>query len=230
MWVHALDGQSLGLVRGWRDLRDGLGSKYASLVVRPAWVEAVSHTALDLARLGRHLPPFRRRPALAIAIDETAFDPQDDNLWAPWITPIWQGLVDRQFHFDVVDAEEGEDRLRDRYPAVLRVNRDDAGDVTSVLLRVDRLASRGEASVPRCTLRNADGELARDVFVRIGETPTGRPCVAVVNLTHKPRRLRLEGGPQPGPMHDVIADTPVRSPWRELTLEGWQVRLLWPED
>ena len=93
MWVAALDGQSLGLIRGWRDLRDGSGSPYPSLLTRPAATEALFHTALDLIRHGEYVEAFRKVPLIAVAINENAVDAGDDNRWATWVRPVWETLA-----------------------------------------------------------------------------------------------------------------------------------------
>ena len=79
-------------------------------------------------------------------------------------------------------------------------------------------------------VREANGGPASEVFVRSARTPQGEPCVTVVNLSDRTRRLRFDDGPRLGPMRDVIADTLVRNPRQELTLQPWQARLLWSGD
>ena len=228
--VRAVEGQSLGLVRGWRDLRDGSGSPYPSILTDPPAIEAITHTALDLVRLGRHLTPFRRGPSLAIALGDDAVDPQDDNAWAPWIKPIWAELLNRQIRFDVVTTGMNEDQLRGRYPSVLWLRPDDTDDIASVFLRLDRMLAKDPEQAARLKVREANGGPASEVFVRSARTPQGQPCMAVVNLSDRTRRLRFDDGPRLGPMRDLITDTPVRNPRQELVLQPWQTRLLWSGD
>ena len=230
MWVHALEGQSLGLVRGWRDLRDGSASPYPSVFVDPGGTETVAHTALDLVRLGQYVMPFRPRPSLVIVLGTEAIDPQDDNAWAPWIKPIWAGLLNRQIRFDVVTRNLNPDQLRRRYRAVLPLHMDDADDITSVFLRLDRMLAKDPEHSRRLKVRESDGGPAAGVFVRSVRTPQGAPCVALVNFSSRTRRVRFEDGPRLGPMHDVVTDMPVRHPRRELVLQPWQLRLLWTTD
>ena len=227
MWVHAIEGQSLGLLRGWRDFRDGSLSPSPSVFVDPAGTEIITRTALDLVRLGRYITPFRVRPSLAVAVGSDAVDPHDDNAWAPWIKAIWAELLDRQIRFDVVISGSDAEQLRRRYRSVFTLRSDDADNIGSVLLRLDRLLSKDLEHVDRLTVRESDGSLATEVFVRSALTPQGRPCVAVVNLSGRSRRLTLEGGPRLGLLRDVIADTPIQDPREGLTLQPWQARLLW---
>ena len=65
MWIHAIGGQSVGLLRGWRDLRDGSGSLYPSVLLDPAYLETVAHTALDLIRFSPFMDRFQGAPLLA---------------------------------------------------------------------------------------------------------------------------------------------------------------------
>ncbi len=229
MWVYALDGQSLGLVRGWRDLRDGSGSPYPSLTIDPARTEAMVHAALDLIRQGEYLTPFRSAPVLVVAVGDEAVDPQDANAWADWVKPIWAGLLSRQIRFDVVQRNTADGQFGRRYPAVFTLSRQDAADPGSVLLRIERLLATHHEHTDRVTVRELDDRLASDVFVREGQTSTGRWCIAVANLSERPRQLKLHGGALPGTMRDIVSDTDVRNPLGRLMLEPWQVRLLWPK-
>ncbi len=228
MWIHALQGQSLGLLHGWRDLRDGSASAYPSALVDPAYVETVAHTALDLLRLGPKVTRFPAASSLALAVGRDAVDVQDENAWAGWVRPIWDVLLDRQIRFDIVRLPAGDSRQRDRYGVVLPLRRDEVGDVGSVAARIERaLMSIGE-HLERVTAREPDGMLAADVFITHAQTPSGSPCVAIVNLSGAPRRLKLRGGPVLGAATDVVSNTPVQDPSKLVPLAPWQVRLLWP--
>ena len=229
LWVSALDGQSLGLVHGWRDLRDGSGSLYPSLIVDPTAAETIAHTALDLVRWAEYLTPFRSAPVLAVAVGDDAVDSRDANAWADWVKPIWSGLLSHQIRFDVVRQNTADEQIGRRYAAVFPLSPQDAADPGSVLLRIERLLAAHREHVDRITVRELDGRLAADVFVREGRTSSGLRCLAVANLSEQPRQLRLHGEALPGTMRDIVSATEVRDPTARLSLEPWQVRLLWPE-
>ena len=230
MWVHAIEGQSLGLLPGWRDLRDGSASPFPSVLLDPAGVETIARTALDLIRLGDFLRPFGSTPPLAVAVGPDAIHAGDDNAWASWIEPIWEMLLDRQIRFDVIGAHKDKRQLSRRCPVVFSLHRDDAGDRTSVMLRIERALALQSDHVHRITARAPDGRLASDVFVRDARSPGGRPCVAVANLSNRSRRVKLRGGPRLGVVRDVLADELIRQPGESVPLAPWQVRLLWPAD
>ncbi len=228
MWIHALQGQSLGLLHGWRDLRDGSASAYPSALVDPARVETVAHTALDLLRLGPKVTRFPATPLLALAVGPDAVDAQDENAWAAWVKPIWEVLLERQIRFDIVRLPAGDNRHRDRYRVVLPLRRDEVGDVSSVAARIERaLMSVGE-HLQRMTAREPDGTLAADVFITHAQTRSGSPCVAIANLSGKSRRLKLRGAPVLGAAMDVVSNTRVQDPSKLVSLAPRQVRLLWP--
>ena len=228
MWVHAIEGQSLGLIRGWRDLRDGSGSPYPSGLVNPAHVETIAHTALDLVRLGTYVSPFNVVPPAAVSVGPGAVDGDDANAWADWVEPVWAALLERQIRFDVVRLAGNDEQLGERYRVTFPLRRSEIGDATSVVTRLERVLTTVGEHVHRVTARELDGTLASDGFVRDARTPNGRPCVAVVNLSARSRRIKLRGGPMLGPLRDVISDTTVEIPSELVHLGPWQVRLLWP--
>ncbi|MBU0717493.1 MAG: hypothetical protein KJ749_04525 [Planctomycetes bacterium] len=230
MWVHALDGQSLGLIRGWRDLRDGSGSPYASLMTTPDRVEAIAYTALDLIRLGKYVAPFRSNPRVAIAVGPDAVDSRDNNRWAAWIEPIWTGLLDRQIDFDVVPLNSNNENLAQRYSAVFPAGAMDAEDRESFFARLDRALAADRDHSRRMVVQEAKGGIAANVFLREGRTPDDRPCIALANLSNQPRQLVLAGKTKLGTVHDVIANVRIANPRKDITLAPWQVRLLWPTD
>jgi len=225
MWVAALDGQSLGLVRGWRDLRDGSGSPYPSLLTRPAATEAMFHTALDLIRHREHVEAFHKAPSIALAIREDAVDARDDNRWATWIEPVWQALANRQIRVDVLPGRGVTRTIRSRYAAVVEI---DAASVSreELLIRIERALANSTGGGERVQILGDDGTLAQDIFVRIGRTADGKPCIALANLTERTRGLRLVGGIKTDEVRDVLMDTVV-SPGA-LHLAPWQVMVLWP--
>ena len=228
LWVHALDGQSLGLVRGWRDLRDGSGSMYASLLTTPSHTEALSHTALDLIRLGEYLAPFRTKPVVAVAVGAEAVDPSRSNEWAAWIEPIWAKLLDRQLRFDVVRRGSVDDRLRRQYQVVVPLDPEKAADPETFLLTIGRELAGHTEHTGRATVKETGPGLAEDVIIREGVTPAGRCCVFVANLSDRPRELVLQRGKPLGAVRDLIAEEKINEPHSPLPYEPWQVRLLWP--
>jgi len=227
MWIHAIEGQSLGLIRGWRDLRDGSVDPYPSLLVSPGRTEAIAHSALDLLRLGSYLARFSRMPIVAIAAGPEAVAGGDNNEWAGWIEPIWSGLLRRQVRFDVVNLDANPERIHKQYQVVFPLGRGDVDEVDSVLLRMERSLARHSEHTDRVTVRESDGTLAGDVFVREGRTKDGRRCVAVVNLSGRSRNLRLDGFPIV-PSRDLVADIRIERPGKRVPFGPWQVRLLWP--
>jgi hypothetical protein len=230
MWVHAISGQSVGLLRGWRDLRDGSGSPHPSVLLDPGYLETVAHTALDLIRLGAFIDRFPKAPLLAIVVGPDAADPQDENAWAAWLEPVWSELLRRQIHFDVVSPAATDDEVRSRYPVMVALTRSDTRDITSLMLRIERMLVAENKHVRRVTARELDNGLAADVYVQDADTPAGQSCVVLVNLSGTPRRLRLRGGSELGICRDVVSNALVQPPSELVRLDPWQVRLLWPAD
>ncbi len=228
IWIHALEGQSLALVAGWVDPSAELGIAQPTMLTDSAAVETIAHTALDLMRLQAYVQPFEARAILAVAVDPDAIDSGDDNAWAKWIEPIWAGLVARQVRFDVVPAGSDEADAGRRYAVIYPLRRN--GDAASTLARIERRLALEHDHAYRLTAREADGMVARDVFVVAARASTGEPCAAVANLTDEPRSLKLRGAAPLGAMRDVIADELVPDPRQRLMLGPCQVRLLWPAE
>ncbi len=188
MWAHAFEGQSLGLLPGWRDLRDGSGSPHRSVFLDPARVETIAHTALDLIRLSRYIKVFDAPRALAVAVGSDAIDQRDDNAWATWLEPAWAALLEGQVSCDVVrqipTATVRERQLsppirtatvRERlargqgdsgYSAVLRLTRSDDADRAEMLSALERALTTHRERQGCVTARDPDGRLAVNVFVR----------------------------------------------------------------
>jgi len=102
MWVHALDGQRLGLLEGWRDLRDGSASPYASLAATPDVVEAVAHTALDLLYFDPIIRLFSSEIPVALIVGDDALASTDPNRWSPTFGRMAQELFEANVRFDVL--------------------------------------------------------------------------------------------------------------------------------
>jgi hypothetical protein len=230
MWVCAIEGQSLTLLPGWRDLRDGSASPFPSILLDPARVEIIARTALDLIRLSESVQPFKSTPPLAVVVGADAVHTRDDNTWASWTKPVWNGLLDRQIRFDVVSADRDERQLGSRYPVVFPLRRDEVGDPKSTLLRIERALALQSGQVHRVTVRELDGRLATDVFVRDARIPGGKPCVVLANLSGRSRRVKLRGGPRLGAVNDRVVDQRIAQPGESIPLAPWQVRLLWPSN
>ena len=228
MWVHAIEGQSLGVLRGWRDLRDGSGSPYRSVFLRPAFVEAIAHTALDIIRLGDYVGRFGSTAPLAVVVGSEAVDSEDQNRWATWVEPIWAELLRRQIRFDVVPSEEDNERLGQRYQVLVPLSQAVAADLPSAMLKVERALAAGREQINRVKAHTLDGTLAVDTFVRDARTSGGRLCVVLVNLSSRARQIRLQVDSQLGRSRDVLSNTMVDVPTDSIDLGPWQVRLLWP--
>ncbi len=106
MWAHACDGQSLGLLEGWRDLRDGSLSPYASLVVSPGFVETVAHVDLDLLFHRDALRGFATRPDVVLVVDDAALDPSDPNRWSVSFARLLEALNPALVPVDVLPSSE----------------------------------------------------------------------------------------------------------------------------
>ena len=228
MWVSAIEGQSLGLLRGWRDIRDGSGSPYASVLLDPRYVETVAHTALDLIRLGESVSRFWGTPPLAVAVDSDAVDARNGNVWADWLEPIWAALLDRQIRFDVVSLAGQSSSSINRYEVVFPLRRDEIGDIASLMLRLERALAAVDGHVNRVTVHEPDGELAAEVLVRDARTADDSVCVAVVDVSGRSRLLKLRGGARLDALRDVISNSVISRPNDRIDLAPWQVRLLWP--
>ena len=227
MWVAALDGQSLGLIRGWRDLRDGSGSPYASLLTRPAATEAMFHTALDLIRHGEYVKAFRKVSSIAIAINEDAVDAHDDNRWAIWIRPVWEALANRQITFDVLPAPAVTAATGSRYVAVVEIDRPSLNR-EELLVRIERVAANLNGGERRVRIVGVDGTMAEDIFVRLGLTPNGKQCIALCNLSDRSQVARLVGRTESEELQDVLSDALVSPSQGEVRLSSWQTMVLWP--
>lgn len=236
LWVQALEGQQLTLVDGWRDHHNENRSETASVFLSPTRAETIAHTALDLQRLARFVTAFEGHALLALIVgDEAVYDKQSNedgesqvDTWASWVQPIWEVLVARQIRFDVVSDRTEEKTLRGRYQIVFPLHKKDCANPAETIGKIERRLAQLEDHVYRLTAREMDGMIAADMYVRAGKTPVGKACAAVVNLTDRPRALKLRGRPEIGPSHDVIADQPIPEPSQRIEFAPWQVRLLWP--
>ena len=224
MWVHAFDGQSLGLIRGWRDV----SHRGMHLFHHPQFVESAAHTALDMLRVSDLFDGRDDHAILALAIGFDALRGSDD--WADWVQPVWAALLSRQIRFDIVTQEMDAGELHKRYRVVIPLRQADCGDVSAAMTRIETKLALIPDHVYRLTAREMDGTIASNVFVRAGRTPEGKACAAVVNLSDRQRLLKLRGRPMIRASRDVISNVPIPEPDQRLELAPWQVRLLWPKE
>lgn len=228
MWLHAIDGQALGVLPGWRDLRDGTLDPFGSVFTEPAVLEVVAQTALDILRLGSSIAEIDGEADFAISIDPDAIDARDPNQWAEWVRPIWAALLDRQRSFDVIATADTDPGTHKRYRLIVPLRRGD-GDQTFAS-RVESLLT-GDGSRPRhVTFVETDGSTAHGLFVREGRTPERKTCLGVVNLTPGLRTLKLRGADDIEAVRDLVAGEHIDGPKERIDLRPWQVRVLWPVD
>lgn len=252
MWLDALDGVSLAVADGWRDLRDGSVSPSPSVFTRPDEIETFARTSLDILRFAELPPPLPRgdnggsairsveapRP-VAIVVSPDAVDPLDADKWADWIEPFFAALVERQIPFDIVSdsgsrqglaGEWDGPPLRDhvlpaRYPVVFPLRRSDAADLNFAIVRLERELATIEGLAQRRTVRELDGSFPRDLFVRSGDSRDGRDTIAVVNLSALPRELRIIGGGTLPRLREFLSGTPTIGRDGRFTVGPWQTRL-----
>lgn len=223
MWVHALEGQSLGVVRGWRDLRDGSPSPYRSIAVHPARIETLAHAALDILRAAPIVTSFRTMPRLALVVTSDAVDLDDPNAWAQWIEPVLSVLLERGIRFDVV-PQHASDAAANRYPVVFAPQRDHVGNLDELLDKlVALLAAEGD---PPATLIESDGSFASGVWVRHARTAEGARCMAIANLTRRHRELKLPASQGFGSWRDILRDEGFVSTSLSCSFDPWQVRII----
>ena len=231
MWIDALEGQSLGLTRGWRDLRDGSGSLCPSVFVEPWYIETVAHTALDIIRLSSYVGRFHQLPILVVWVGPDAVDEHNDNAWAAWTNQVWDTLLQRQVRFDVVAGSmraDGQSGVHHR--VILPVHRPDLTDRNDLLVRIDRTLADDSVHAKRISVLESDGSPAAEVFLREAQIADAPRCVALVNLSNRPRMLKLRGDPPLRAATDLIAPELIRTPEKLLALAPWQVRLMCPEE
>ena len=235
LWVQALEGQRLALVDGWRDVHDENEPRAACVFLNTTRAETIAHTALDLLRYADFVRECDDTPLIAIAVGEDAVTHETDNPnecagWSDWTEPIWTGLLSRQVRFDVVRLEPPQEKPKPPYRWVFRLEQASHPTGGSTLERIERGLAQLRDHVYRLTAREMDGTIASDVYVRAGRTPAGKACAAVVNLSDRPRVLKLRGRPAIGASRDIISNQRISEPDQRLEFAPWQVRLLWPRE
>jgi hypothetical protein len=194
-----------------------------------ASLEAFAHASLDLQRLAAYLPAFERRPQLAILVGEDALA-GDGTAWAAWLEPAWRALSDRQIRYDIYPYNTDADALAERYTLVVPLRKSAAARLDTWLFRLRLSLALIPEYVRRPTAREQDGTIAADVHIQAGETPSGRPCIALINLRDEPRVLMLRGGDKAGSLRDLINGEVLATPAELLPMAPRQVRLLWPTE
>jgi hypothetical protein len=252
MWVHALDGQRLALLEGWRDLRDGSASPYPSITAEPTLIEAVAATALDLLFFREFLGAIDRRRPVAALVGADSLDPGDDNRWSEQCAALFAELVTRRIRFDVVPESRLPDALganqyvvavgpadealspeAQRGLAQLRaaggtriVWQPDRATAEAVVVPIARRLSTSGAGEDRLVVTGPAGQQLRDILVFHGRG--GR--LAIANLAAAPRSVWIttrSGRPTPA-LHDLLTEQAFNRPDEGLEVPGWQVRLLVP--
>lgn len=230
MWVHALEGQSLGLIRGWRDLRDGSTTPNKSMLIHPRSVETIAKTALDLIRLHDGVIPFHSTPALALVVGPDAIDPNDMNAWADWTRPVCDGLFDRGIRYDVLSTRAAQGKRRERYAVVYPLSRTATSDIPALVSTVEGLLEAAGVEPEPVRAAVADAKWQGALYQRSEQSSDGLLHVALVNLSDDPCRVTLTDISHHGAWRDLVSDQLVRDPSAAISLEPWQVRLLRQQD
>ncbi|UCG16303.1 MAG: hypothetical protein JSV19_13515 [Phycisphaerales bacterium] len=249
MWAHVCDGQQLGLIEGWRDLRDGSLSPHASVAVAPGFVEAVAHAGLDILHHREALRRFGADRRLLLLVDASAIDADEPNRWANGFAVVARALHTRQIQFDVLPRRFANDqrRLAD-YELAIDVHTptdEDApritpGDVYRRGVAVDEPPTVGESFVQwvsrlldasagglRVRVLAPDGHLEKHVHARCVRGEGGTLRLALINLRPHARRVVPSLGPgwSLGRAVDLINSTRLSNLSQGVNLAAWQVRL-----
>jgi len=212
VWVDALDGQRLGLLDGWRDLRDGSSCPYASLLTTPAVVEAVAQAALDVGYFADEVAQLEPACSDELVIRPDCLDPADPNRFAAPYATLFDKLLDGQVRVSFTPAAElSSGRIIDAGMADALVRGYEAGKFG------------GQRAV---VAREADGSTASNLLVYHG--PGGR--MALANLAPAARRVRITvSSSEPVPaLRDLLTGQVFSDPGGGVDLAGLQVRLFVP--
>jgi len=233
MWLDALDGVSLAVADGWRDLRDGSAITSPSVFTLPDDIESFARTSLDILRFADAIRSVEARGdqggsrlgPVAIIVSPDAVDPLDADKWAAWIEPFFVALVERQIPFDIVSDAADRQSLGRRYSLVFLLQLGDVADLNLLIARIERELATVESLSGRQTVREIDGTFPRDLFVRSGDSSDGRDTIAVVNLSASPRELRITGGGTLPRMREGLAGTLLIGRDGRFTIGPWQTLL-----
>jgi len=252
MWIRALDGPTLMLMEGWRDLRDGSGSPHPSLLPAPAILETVAHTALDLLHFGPHLAAFHRPSPVAIVVGKDCCEADGDR-WSPACRQVFEALAERAVRFDVLPELRLTTRApRHRYDVVItppdralsagtsqrlplllaedgvRVSWEpDGAGLEPITVAVERCQAADRHHRHRLVVTGSGGRRPAGVFVFHGAGDR----LALANTTAEPRRVWIttaSGRPAPT-VTDLLTGETLRRTDQGVDLLGRQVRVLVPE-
>lgn len=253
MWVHALGGQRLALLEGWRDLRDGSPLPYPSLTANPGVIEAVAHTALDMLPLDKELAAFDDPRRVLVVLADDCLHPRRPNRWSkPWAA-LFSGLAERQPAFDVVcQTRMAQPGALDRYPLIVSPPEDSllpsvrgrlrsmraggsthvvwdpaSSSIEPVLIAVDRRLSEPDVVSGALSVGGLGGARPQGVLIFDG---TGGE-VALANTTGERSTVWITpaSGERSRPLRDAIAGLTFARPDQGIELGPRQVRLLIPQ-
>ncbi len=220
MWVQAIDGQRMGLIEGWRDVAIGGGTAFPSRLADPDWLEAVAHTAMEIRQHGELLTPFRYPRKMAVLVDASALDVQNPNAWSADFTKLADALVDWQIPFDVVSNVGG---ANSAYEYRMRFRPGNDFSATAAAQEASKLLSKRAPELRKVIFSESDGQPAKRLYVR--QSANG-DRLAVVNLSDKPRTLKLlnsEGKTPSAAYTDQLTGKTQRG---RLTMEPFGVHIL----
>jgi len=235
-WMFALETHALGVIEYWSGPGVLHEDSPAQFLCRPANMESIAYTALDIIRLQPVVDAIRPKPELVFVLDKSAIDLERNCNWESRLSPIWEQLFRKQILYNVNVVDSNPRCLPDYRPARIHysisfpLRSENAQGLDVVIERVERALAAAPAHTNRVTARELDGRMAEDMYVREAFVSGDRRCVAVVNLSDRTRRLKLRGGPSLGALLDRLNNERIEKPADELSLDPWQVRLLWPED
>ncbi len=253
MWMHALDGQSLALIEGWRDLRDGSASPYPSLGPEPKVIESIAHTALDLLYHRNVVKAFAQPVRVAVLVPDSAIRERDENRWSKPFARLFAALVDAHIRFDVLPLS-GYDALAESkpYEVVIAIHPDQRKEEVSLLAQRFRAdgavlvswsldqtggleelvtrVQRGTRYDPTCTVmaHTAVGHKPVDVLVLFSRDGSG--SLAIANPTDQPCTAIVTNTNGRGDRGytDLISGDTITQPALGISLKPLQVRLLIP--
>ena len=96
--------------------------------------------------------------------------------------------------------------MKSRYAAVVAINGPSVNR-EELLIRIERALATSAGRGERVQIVGHDATLAEDMFVRLGRTPDGKRSIAICNLSHHTRSVRLIGGIKPDDLRDVLSRT-----------------------
>ncbi len=191
MWVTAIDGQRLGVLEGWRDIRDGTPTPYPSRFTDPALLETAAHTALDILASDALLRQLQGPRRLVIRIE-----PQhivETNRLSPELLGVVERLLSWQLSFDLC-VQPPSDARTDVWVMDWNDPRLAAWggekELRSGTLHAGEAQRREWLKAARpVAIRERNGGLAVGVYVR---SARDGHRVAVINLLDAERKLTID--------------------------------------